>query len=186
MNDRMAKSSVAIVSQKVYHLLEPLTAEERARAVQAALVLFGDNPLPSNPATAPPPAGLASPSTGSGGSIGTASTFFVSKNPTNKGEILAVAARYRELAEKAEEHTKEDFKKILGDARRNFDSKNFARDMKNARRQSGLFTNGKARGSHVLSYYGQQFVDALPNRDVTSQLQRPKDVRKKGKSKTTK
>jgi hypothetical protein len=174
----MAKTNLAQLPAKLYELLAALTPEERNRAVQATMVLFGDAPSQILPeGKAPQRQG------GVQGATGTSHSFFESKAPANKGEMLAVAARYREVQEGAQSHSKADLKKVIVDARRNFDDRNFARDIKNARRQAGLFNLGTGRDANQLSYYGQQYVDALPDRDAASKLRRPKVGRGKRKSK---
>ncbi len=176
--------NVAQLPAKLYELLSPLTPEERVRVVQATLILFGDEPtLPSTSSTSGKP--LATPS---GGTPTDAGAFFDEKAPQNKGEALAVAARFRELSEKEETHTKADLKKVTTDARRNFDDRNFARDLNNAKRQAGFFNLGTGRDASKLSYYGQQFVDALPDREEVGKLKRPRvgGSRKKTAKKTTK
>jgi hypothetical protein len=166
----MPKTPVAQVPAKLYELLSPLEPHERARVVQATLILFGEE-LPaavaaggasSKPAFTPP-----------GTHPTDASTYFDQKAPKNKGEILAVAARFREEVEKQETHTKADIKAVITGARRNFDDANFARDLNNAKRQAGFFNLGTGR-SVKLSYFGQQFVDALPDREAAAKLHRPK------------
>jgi len=165
----MAKITVSQIPAKLYELLEPLTAEERARAVQATLILFGDE-IPSQ-SLGDKPGGGGKP-LGKPGSSSEPGEFFHLKDPQNKGEILAVAARYREL--KGEEaHPKSDLKAVIVDAGRNFDDANFARDMNNAKRQAGFFNLGTGRDAR-LSYYGKQYVDALPDRAKAGALKRPK------------
>ena len=179
----MAKSSVAELPAKLYGLLEPLTPEERTRVVQATMILFGDEQAPV------PQVNLqGTPTTGAAGEGAyTAQSFMDEKDPKNKGEALAVAARFREQHENSETHTKADLKKVFTDARRNFDDNNFGRDLNNAKRQAGFFNTGTGRDASKLSYYGQQFVDALPDRDATAKLKRPvkKSNKKKAKKKKT-
>jgi len=137
--------------------------------VQATLILFGEE-IPSQTLGDNPGGGgkLLSKR----GSSSDPGEFFHFKDPQNKGEILAVAARYREL--KGEEaHPKSDLKAVIVDAGRNFDDANFARDMNNAKRQAGFFNLGTGRGAR-LSYYGKQYVDALPDRAKAGALKRPK------------
>jgi len=161
--------AVAQIPAKLYELLAPLTPEERARAVQATLILFGDE-IPVKSLGGKP--GSEGKQLGKFGNPGDAGEFFHSKDPQNKGEILAVAARYREL--KGEEvHAKSDLKGVIVDAGRNFDDAHFARDMNNARRQAGFFNLGTGREAR-LSYYGKQYVDALPDRAKAGALNRPK------------
>jgi hypothetical protein len=163
----MPTPNVAQLPAKLYELLSPLTPEERARVVQATLILFGDEQTtPIEPPDKPGGSGGASPSD--------AGAFFDEKAPQNKGEILAVAARFRERTEKEETHAKADLKKVITGARRNFDDHNFGRDINNAKRQAGFFNMGTGRDASKLSYYGQQFVDALPDREAAAKLKRPK------------
>src|SRR5687767_2463426 len=114
----MAKPDAVSVAPKLYKLLAPLSSDERAKAIQATLILFGEQTVSTGGGTKlnnpdPPKASM---------------TFFEDKKPTNKGEILAVAARYREIYEKVDTHSKEEIKKVIADARRNFDSHNYMRD----------------------------------------------------------
>lgn len=86
-----------------------------------------------------------------------------------------MAARYREIAEKEESHSKTDLRTVITTgAHRNFDDANFARDMNNAKRQAGFFNLGTGRDTNKLSYYGKQYVDALPDREEAGKLKRPK------------
>ena len=95
-------------------------------------------------------------------------------DPDNsKIEELAIAARFRELTSDAESHTKADLESVFKTARRNFDSVHFKRDLDNAKRK-GFFTKGSDRGSTVLAYYGQNYVDALPSREALKQVRAPK------------
>ncbi len=165
---------------KLYELLSSLDADERSRVIQATLVLFGEEKAQN---TVPP--GNASMNSNQRNSIlNNAGAFFDSKEPKNKGEELAVAARFRELKQDGKTHSKTDFKQIVTDARRNFDSSNFSRDLDNAKRQAGFFNLGTDREASQLSYYGQQYVDALPDREAVAKLRRPKI--KKGTKKKTK
>jgi hypothetical protein len=165
----MAPTNVAQLAAKLYELLEPLSAEDRTRVVQATLILFGDE----QPA---PPSRQSGSSVDSVGNVdaGDAQTYFNEKAPQTKGEALAVAARYREISEREETHSKADLKKVITEARRNFDDHNFTRDIDNAKRQAGFFNVGTGRDANKLSYYGQQFVDALPDRERAANLSRPR------------
>jgi hypothetical protein len=158
----MPKTNVAQLPAKLYELLSPLSPEERTRVVQATMILFGEG------APAPPPGEATTPAANDPGA------FFDKKGPKNKGETLAVAARFRELNQNEETHTKADLKAVVTSARRNFDDSNFARDINNAKRQAGFFNLGTGRDTSKLSYYGQQFVDALPDREAASKLNRPR------------
>jgi hypothetical protein len=168
----MKKVSLAQLPAKLYALLEPLPPDERARALRATMALLGDQA-----AEITPPDRNLSPSD----RLDTSdpSTFMDRKAPKNKGETLAVAARFRELSGE-ESHSKADLKKVVTDARRNFDDRNYARDINNAKRQAGFFNLGDGRDSVKLSYYGQRFVDALPDREAAAKLARPKVGGKRG------
>lgn len=173
------KPSIAEITQKSYDLLKVLESDERARVIVAVQTLFGDAP---NTGTAAPLTPVLATSATSKGAVANASdirTFFDQKAPENKGEELAVAARYRELNQDASAHTKEDFETAIRAARRNFDSKNFTRDLNNAKIK-GLFNKGK---DHTLAYYGQGYVDALPDREALKKLRRPKGGARKTSTK---
>ena len=166
------KKGVAEVTTAIYELLEPLSPEDRQRAIAAAQTLLGTPP--SQPAGVLG-AGVALPLASGGQNLsGTAQAFFGQKQPSSAAEALAVAARYRELTQNSMEHTKDDFKAVFKDARRSFDSRNFGRDIGNAR-ASGLFIRGKEIS---LADYGQQYVDKLPDRTGIKDLKRPKRGKK--------
>lgn len=172
----MAKTSLVQLPAALYGLLEPLTQEERTRVIQATLVLLGDQVptlttvsgenFKNDISPRKPPRNSGDPEDGS--------TFLDEKAPKTKGETLAVAARFLELTAGNEAHSKAELKAVFSAARRNFDDGHFARDMDNARRQAGLFNTGTGRDSHKLSYYGQQFVDALPDREAAAKIKRPR------------
>lgn len=164
----MAKTSVAQMPEKLYELLEPLAPEDRARVVQATFILFGEAVPAVGGVPKTPMIQIRNPSTSDAG------TYFDAKGPKNKGEELAVAARFREINEGQETHSKADLKKVVTDARRNFDDSNFNRDINNAKRQAGFFNLGTGRDGNKLSYFGQGFVDALPDRDAIAKLKKPK------------
>ena len=161
-----SKKSAAAVTTELFDLLEPLSPEERARAIAAAQTLLG---------TTPPAAGIVV-STGGvpAGTGGTAQAFFGQKQPNSTPEALAVAARYREMTQNAMQHTKEDIRAVFRDARRSFDSANFGRDIGNAR-TVGLFIRGKEIS---LADFGQQYVDKLPDRAAVKDLKRPKRAKR--------
>lgn len=170
------QKNIANTSIELLKLLGPYSTEERQRIIQATMILLGDTNVP----TAQNLGNLES--FGAKAVSGKAKEFFELKNPQNKGEELAVAARYREETSGAEEHSKADLKTVFAEARRNFDDKNFSRDMDNARRQAGLFNVGTGRDANKLSYKGQQFVDALPNRDEASKHKKKKAKVSKNKA----
>lgn len=197
----MAKSSgvkrapsVAQLAAQLHQLLEPLTREDRARVVQAAFILVGDvvptvGAQPSHPGA---PSGLGTNQVQASRAsaserIGTAAEFFANKSPQNKGEELAVACRFRELTQQGDVHSKKELQAVYAAARKNFDANNFARDVDNAKRQSGFFVSGTKRDKNQLSYYGQQFVDALPDRQAAAAIRKPVTKKtKKRKKKTVK
>lgn len=100
--------------------------------------------------------------------------------------MLAVAARFQETSKKQEILTKEDFEAVFKNARQSFDSNNFARDIANATSNGKLFMSGGEGKSYQLSSYGQDFVDALPDRDAIKGLAKPKGARKKKAQKKAK
>lgn len=172
--------SIAEVTSKVFDLLNSLEAENRRRVVTAVLTLLGESAIAQAPL----------PGAGQGrsanlppiqlGDLSAARTYFDSKEPTNKIEELAVAARFAEQYLQRETHAKEDLEETVKAARRNFDSKNFARDIANAKTK-GLFNKGKEL---TLAYYGQQYVDALPDRNALDSIRAPKGAgRRKAASK---
>jgi hypothetical protein len=171
------KANLGTLSNKVYDLLQGLDAEDRTKILASVTQLYGDNEVSTN--------GVGGISRGSAPDTASNLTgehnpqeYCKSKDPQNKGELLAVAARYHEIHAKSDASKLEDFVAFFNAARRNFDRHNFLRDMKNAQIQAGLFNTGGGRGQYRLSYYGQQYVDALPDREAVKKLKRPSRKKK--------
>lgn len=168
----MAKQNIAQLSMKLYELLSPLEAEDRTKIIQATLILCGDTPSSGTLNV-----GGNTPQGGASGepeiNLSDVKAFFDAKDPRNKGEEFAVAARFRESTEDKHEHSKQDIESVITRARRNFDSTNYARDIRNARNQSGLFNKNTGKNVDTLSYYGQNYVDALPDREAVKKLRKP-------------
>jgi hypothetical protein len=167
-----AKSKLTEVVPKLVALLGRVEAAERGRAIQAALLTLGGESIALPPPGAGGGGGGGANNFGGGAGAGgqmTAKAYFDEKAPTNKIEELAVAARYREEHAKADTNTKNEIGTVIKDARRNFDASNFTRDLNNAKRAK-LFNLGSGRDAHQLSYHGQKYVDALPNREAVKAL----------------
>jgi hypothetical protein len=141
-----------------------------------------------------PPAGTPSPLTQLPGTpaatknfnASNAYEFFQQKDPHNKLECFAVAARFLETNQNVASCSKDELKSVMGTkgARRNFDERNFQRDIDNAK-QKGLFNRGAdEKGKFTLSYYGQQYVDALPDRAKVKALRKPKQGNRKSAAKS--
>lgn len=171
----MATNKVLEVTKKLVALLDPLESGDRQRALQAAFVLLDIAPNApifngtqsvqvTTQANGPKPTAM-------GGNVSERS-FFEEKQPESKGEELAVAARYREAYGGATSSTKDELREVFKSARRNFDANNYNRDIGNARTK-GLFNKGSGADT-VLSHYGQNYVDALPDREMVNALKKPK------------
>lgn len=177
----MAKNKVLDATNKIVAVLQSLDTEERMLAIDAALMVLGDRPRESrgtdtSGSRSNGGSGRSSQTSERGNGVNvTPKSYVDEKEPENKVEELAVAARYRELYENAESSTKDELGAVLGQkgARRNFNAQKFRRDAENARR-NGLFTKGSERGTVVLSHYGQQYVDALPDREKLKTLAKPR------------
>jgi hypothetical protein len=170
----MAKTDVAKQTSKLYALLKDASPEERQTIIAATLTLFREV-LPTTAVSSITNAGAgtpASPTAVSG--QGSIRAFFDSKDPQNKLEQLAVAARHREL-NGATSNGRDEFKAAFLAAKRPFDKNNFNRDMGNAK-TAKFFNLGS---ENVLSYYGEQYVDALPDREKAAAIKRPGSVKKK-------
>lgn len=168
--------NLGAISKQMYDLMDGLEPDERAKVVNSVQQLYGDAaPVSSGGASAAAntalPGGATTPQQRAST---TEQHFYAEKSPKNKGEMLAVAARYLEQHGGGDVHQTNDFAAFFKDARQNFDRNNFLRDMKNATHQAGLFTKGMPKGQYQLSYFGQQYVDALPNREALTKLKRPK------------
>ena len=168
----MAKKTVAEIPAQLYQILEPLKPDARRRVVRATMILLGEDyalldlssgglARQESAVTRPVPAIET-----------TAQAYLLSKRPKNKGEMLAIAARYRELNENAETHSRADLKKVISDAGLVFDGHNFGRDINNAKRQAGFFNTNTGRDSNKLSFFGQKYADALPDRLAAGKIKK--------------
>jgi hypothetical protein len=165
----------------IHDALENLDKQGQLKALQAAIMLLGITPESigltrqtasidrDSDKSESSGAGEQRSGSGSSGQVGTAAEYFRKKDPQGLMEVLAVAARYRELVESAESHTKEELDAVFRAARRNAPA-NFARDLKNAKQQQ-YFNSGT---DIVLSHYGQSYVDKLPDREAAKAVTRPK------------
>src|SRR6267154_3225154 len=180
----MTKNKMLDAINGIVAILEPLSVDERKRAISAAGTVLGDG-LALGEEDIVDEAAQSKRSPGRSAARN-AAAYFDEKGPQNKGEELAVAARYREENEGASATTRDEFKAVLKDARRNFDDKNFNRDLDNVK-VKGLFNRGGGgKEGAVLSYYGQKYVDALPNREAVKALGKPKGVGRKAPGKKAK
>lgn len=172
----MSKAVAAV--GKMVSIIESLSDDDKQKVLDAVLTLTGLSvgSGKSMPATKEQVAPNSRPSNG----VSSAQPYFESKAPTNKIEELAVAARFLEQTEDLEEISREDFVRVFKAARRNFDKKNFGRDIANAKTR-GLFNKGSSIGVVALSHAGQGFVDKLPERDV-SRLKKRAPVKKSSRS----
>jgi len=173
----MPERNLAEISAKINAILETLDSlEDRVRVLQSSMALYGGGVL-AQPSASHPAAGevVATPSPNV-----TEQQFFKDKNPQSQVEKLAVAARYRELHMGADTHSKEEIERFFMAAHESFVG-NYGRDMGNARNR-GFFTKGNKRDAARLATYGQEFVNALPDRDVASALPTPKKQPKKKKA----
>lgn len=173
------KKNVATVTTEVYELLEKLESEERVKVVKAALTLLGDDTSLIAESGSKPGSTL-----NKGGSLEKQNEqeYFDQKDPKTKIEELAVAARFRELFQNMNTHEKKDLKDVTDNARWNFDSRNFKRDLENAKRRN-FFTRGQ---NITLAHYGQKYIDALPDREAVKGLRKPRAQKKTSKKKATK
>jgi hypothetical protein len=175
----VAKGTPVQAVPKLVSILAHMTSEDRRRAVQAALMIIGEDniELPGGRGDRGGAAGSGGGESGGGGGGGqrtgdgpiTEQAYFQAKAPKGKVEELAVAARYREEHASANASSRADIQAVVTKARRNFDANNFNRDITRARGQR-LFTTGSSRDSYQLSDYGQQYVDMLPDREAVKKL----------------
>lgn len=170
----MTKKSIADASADLYKLLDGFTPEERARIVKGTLLLLGDTPLGVDASSDPTGSKSIAGNSASSDILRDAKAFFDYKTPNSKIEELVTAARFRELTGNADKHTKEQFASIVQAARRNFDTNNFKRDLNNARNGGFFNKGGSEKDGFMLSYYGQNYVDALPDREKLKNLKKPK------------
>lgn len=155
--------NIAELATKMLELLQPLDSAERLQIIRGSLMMLGET---TELGIEHPNRTPANGGAGSSAGDATPAAYFAQKDPKGKMEELAVAAKLREAFQSAEKHTKEELKKVIVEARRNFDDKNFSRDMDNAKAK-GLFNKSTGEnGVFMLSYKGQQYVDALPDRNL--------------------
>jgi len=172
----MSERNLAEISAKINEILETIDSpEDRIRVLQSSMVLYGDGVLAQSSASHPAAGEVATPSPNV-----TEQRFYKDKNPQSQMEKLAVAARYRELHMGADTHSKEEIERFFMAAHESFVG-NYASDMRNARNR-GFFTKGNKRDTARLATYGQEFVEALPDRDVASALPVPKRQPQKKKA----
>jgi hypothetical protein len=179
------RTDLAGITTQIHDLLLGLEAHDRQKAITAAMTLLGDAYFPVVAARADGSVGGqngAAQSNTADDSALTARAFFDQKEPRGKVEELVVAARYREIAEDAETHTKEQLGQTIKAARRNFDATNFARDLANAK--TAKFLNlGK---DNSLSYSGQKYVDALPDREQAAAVRKSTGAKRGRKARKNK
>jgi len=170
----MAKQiNLPTLTNKIYDLLKGVPVEDRQKVIKAAFTLLGDSiSLKEQIVEFEKDSGLS-------GDFKKAKDFFENKDPKSKIEEIAVACRFRELSSNEHVHTKEQIAKVFDVARRNFDSSNFKRDLDNSKTK-GLIT----KGSEIkLSYIGQKYVDALPDREEIKKLRKPRGKKSSKKKK---
>lgn len=168
---------------EIFQLLEDFKPDERKRIIAAAVTLFGDEPT-GQFITGTPSAkgrvGLAADQKSPTASASDPKAFFDGKKPHSKIEELAVAARFRESSGN-NTHEKADFEQVIRAARRDFNANKFRRDLANAK-TAGFFNRGDG---NPLSHFGQNYVDALPDRDAVKDLDRPKAAARRRPAKTS-
>jgi hypothetical protein len=175
--------SPAELTSKIVALLDKAESKDRRRIISAAMILLGEKPSDESELGSAPDKADVSDTRRDGRQAKDAAGYFNEKDPTSKIEELAVAARFRETTLRAQTHSKQELEAVFKNARRNFDSKNFGRDTINAKTK-GFFNKGGDRGLLTLAYYGQQFVDALPERDEVKKMRRPKGAGRKTSKKS--
>jgi hypothetical protein len=172
----MPAQSIPEASATLYTLLEPFTSDERIRIIKGTLMLLGqaafsigkleevDNDTSKNE--------------NNSRNIGEASEYFKIKSPQTKTEELAVAARFLEKRDQIVSCKREDLEAVFSDARVNFDGKRFKDNIVNAMKSACFFnTGGTKKTGYTLSSYGQNYVDALPDREAARALQRPRPTK---------
>jgi len=177
---KKAKEPVEVVP-KLVALLTPLSARDRVKAIQATFTLLGDGGADLPEVTLGSGIGGIGRDVGDVGRVGNEQMYFAQKRPRANIEELAVAARFRELRHKAESSTKAELQAVFKNARHNFVG-NYRRDLENARK-AGLFTRGTGRDAATLTAHGQQYADALPDRDAVKTLSGPPKGKRRKKRK---
>ncbi|MCM2354912.1 MAG: hypothetical protein NDI63_14925 [Pseudobdellovibrio sp.] len=178
----MSSQNLGEVSKNLYDLLTALEPEDRQKVLTSVLALLGEEIKKPIVVANGKNSVLANGSDNlenDPSEVGSAKDFFSLKNPENRGEAFAVAARYLEFTKNQELVNKDDLLAVFKEARRNFDSKNFSRDITNAIHNAKLFLSGDERETYKLSFYGQEYVDALPKREDLKSIKRPGKNKKK-------
>lgn len=181
--------SIAETTLLIFNALEQHDVDEQEKVLSAVQSLLGNtlSPIPAGPSPQMPSSIATPPAQTNSGPDESEESYFAHKGPQNKIEELAVAAHYLEKSSGKTGHTREAIKSTIESARRNFDAKNFKRDMNNAKTR-GLFNKGGTSGEYTLSFYGKNYIDALPDRDTAAAIRAPKKVggKKKAKKKAVK
>lgn len=180
-----AKKTVSEISNEIYELLAPLKDDERARILTSVCALLGDaRPAGSGGGGSGGGRGGGDAGGGDGGGGGGAGTdqelarrgaraYFQHKKPKGKNEEFAVAARFHELTTNSPTTTKAEFQRIIADeARGSFHSRNFGRDIDNARKAKFFNSGGSDKGGYTLHAIGLDYVDALPDREAAKVIKK--------------
>jgi len=179
------KKSIGQLTNEIYGSLEALQEDERIKVLLSVSTLLGINDLPFSAGTGNGgTGGKTNPlQAGTVGSAKNAKDYFLQKDPKNKGELFAVAARYRTETGTENVHTREDLKTVIKtQAGRPFDDRNFPRDIKNTIAQAKFFMGGDHRGEYILSVIGEKYVDALPDRAAAEAARKSVKGTKKAKA----
>ncbi len=155
------KSDLGKAVAAMWATLLALEEEDRPRALAALRTMLGGALEESEPPLNRGTSGGVQANSRPHGITRGAREFFDAKNPESKLEMLAVAARFRELNNGGTTHSRDELRDVFVQARRNFDAAKFRFDIANAKNK-GFFNRGR---ESQLSYAGQNFVDALPKRE---------------------
>lgn len=175
----MKEDATVNVLTQIFNLLTPIEPGERIRILQTVQAFFGVV------AVMPQSSINQNKSVAIGASdSGDAKQFFDRKEPKNKGEDFAVAAKFSIENGQGDVHTLDSLKNIIkSQAKRRFDAQNFVRDMSNAVQNAKLFMCGDTKGEYVLSAHGEKYVDALPDRAAAKVAKKSTKKIKKAKKK---
>ncbi len=183
-----AKQSVALVTKSIYDLLEPFDAGERGRILNsvigpfrrgslraAAVVLAVAVAVPVLAAAVAPDADLVRRRRS--GPISTTRTRRIRTRNLPRRQGISNTPRVPFFALKA------DFQRVIStEARRSFHDGNFGRDIDNARAAKFFNPGGSAATGFTLSHVGQNYVDALPDREKAKAVKKAAKSGKKRKA----
>lgn len=180
----MSTPNIGSIAAKVFDIVRELEQSDQLKVFKAVYALCDIGQSPLSHEANNENVHIATLNSSASKQINDPASYLAHKAPQSKMELLAVAARYRELYESKSDHSKEDFATFFSTARKNFDHNNFAGDMRNAKNAGFFVKESSSAHSHKLSYNGQNYVDSLPDKEKAASQLKKTTPKKKAKKAT--